>query len=138
MICSFKAGLPPHVPALSINKVCGSALKAVNLGALLINAGEAEIVVAGGMESMSNAPYLLDRARFGYRMGNGELIDSMIRDGLWSPMDHCHMGVYGSSGAREYEITRRQQDEWALRSQQHYAAAVYDWASLGSEAAAAD
>jgi acetyl-CoA C-acetyltransferase len=121
---AFKAGLPPHVPALSINKVCGSALKAVNLGAVLINAGEAEIVVAGGMESMSNAPYLLDKARFGYRMGNGELIDSMILDGLWSPTDHCHMGVYGSSGAREYEITRRQQDESALRSQQRYAAAL--------------
>ena len=121
---AFKAGLPPHVPALSINKVCGSALKAVNLGAILINAGEAEIVVAGGMESMSNAPYLLDKARFGYRLGNGELIDAMIQDGLWSPTDHCHMGVYGSSGAREYEITRGQQDEWALRSQQRYATAL--------------
>src|SRR5437764_1921086 len=121
---AFKAGLPPHVPALSINKVCGSALKAVNLGALLLSTGEAEIVVAGGMESMSNAPYLLEGARFGYRMGHGELIDSMIQDGLWSPMDQCHMGVYGSSGAREYEITRAQQDEWALRSQQRYAAAL--------------
>ncbi len=121
---AFKAGLPVEVPALSINKVCGSALKAVNLGALLIGAGEAEIVVAGGMESMSNAPYLLEKARFGYRMGHGKLLDSMILDGLWSPTDDVHMGVYGSNGARDHEITRRQQDEWALRSQQRYAAAL--------------
>src|SRR5579875_2972128 len=121
---AFKAGLPPDVPALSIYKVCGSALKAVNLGALLIKAEEAEIVVAGGMESMSNAPYLIEKARFGYRMGNGELVDSMIRDGLWSPSDNVHMGVYGSAGAREFDISRREQDEWALRSQQRYAAAL--------------
>ena len=121
---AFKAGLPPEVPALSINKVCGSGLKAVNLGALLINAGEADIVVAGGMESMSNAPYLLDKARFGYRMGHGQLKDAMIVDGLWSPMDDVHMGVYGSDGAKEYEITRAEQDEWALRSQRRYAAAL--------------
>ncbi len=121
---AFKAGLPAEVPALSINKVCGSALKAVNLGALLIGAGEAEIVVAGGMESMSNAPYLLDKARFGYRMGHGELKDAMIVDGLWSPTDDVHMGVYGSDGARAYEISRQQQDEWALRSQQRYAAGL--------------
>ena len=80
--------------------------------------------MAGGMESMSNAPYLLDKARFGYRMGHGELLDSMILDGLWSPTDDVHMGVYGSNGARDHEITRRQQDEWALRSQQRYAAAL--------------
>lgn len=121
---AFKAGLPVEVPALSINKVCGSALKAVNLGALLINAGEAEIVVAGGMESMSNAPYLVEKGRFGYRMGHGTLVDSMIQDGLWSPSDNVHMGVYGSNGARDHEITRQQQDEWALRSQQRYAAAL--------------
>ncbi len=121
---AFKAGLPAEVPALSINKVCGSALKAVNLGALLINAGEAEIVVAGGMESMSNAPYLIEKARFGYRMGDGALVDAMIRDGLWSPSDDVHMGVYGTTGAREWDISRREQDEWALRSQQRYAAAL--------------
>ncbi len=121
---AFKAGLPAEIPALSINKVCGSALKAVNLGALLINAGECDIVVAGGMESMSNAPYLIEKARFGYRMGNGELVDAMIRDGLWSPTDDVHMGVYGTTGAREWDISRREQDEWALRSQQRYAAAL--------------
>jgi len=121
---AFRAGLPVEVPALSINKVCGSALKAVNLAALLIRAGEAETVVAGGMESMSNAPYLLDKARFGYRMGHGALVDSMIQDGLWSPSDDVHMGVYGTAGAREYDISRQEQDEWALRSQQRYAAAL--------------
>jgi acetyl-CoA C-acetyltransferase len=121
---AFKAGLPVEVPALTINKVCGSGLKAANLAALLIRSGEAEAVVAGGMESMSNAPYLLDRARFGYRMGHGMLQDAMIVDGLWSPTDDVHMGVYGSCGARDHGITRRQQDEWALRSQQRYAAAL--------------
>jgi len=121
---ALAAGLPPEVSALSINKVCGSALKAVNLGALLINADEAEIVVAGGMESMSNAPYLLEKARFGYRMGNGALVDAMIQDGLWSPTDDVHMGVYGSDGAREHAISREEQDRWALRSQQRYAAAL--------------
>ncbi len=120
---AFKAGLPAEAPALSINKVCGSALKAVNLGALLINAGEAGTVVAGGMESMSNAPYLIEKARFGYRMGDGQLVDAMIRDGLWSPSD-VHMGVYGTTGAREWDISRHEQDEWALRSQQRYAAAL--------------
>jgi acetyl-CoA C-acetyltransferase len=121
---AFRAGLPVEVPALTINKVCGSGLKAANLAALLIRSGEAEAVVAGGMESMSNAPYLLDRARFGYRMGHGTLMDAMIVDGLWSPTDDVHMGVYGSCGARDHGITRRQQDEWALRSQQRYAAAL--------------
>ena len=121
---AFKAGLPAEAPALSINKVCGSALKAVNLGALLINAGEAGTVVAGGMESMSNAPYLIEKARFGYRMGDGQLVDAMIRDGLWSPTDDVHMGVYGTTGAREWDISRHEQDEWALRSQQRYAAAL--------------
>ncbi len=121
---AFKAGLPVEVPALTINKVCGSALKAVNLGALLIRAGEADVVVAGGMESMTNAPYLLDKARFGYRMGHGSLIDSMIQDGLWSPTDDVHMGVYGTDGARDHNISREEQDRWALRSQQRYAAAL--------------
>ena len=86
------------MPALTINKVCGSSLKACSLAALLIRAGEADTIVAGGMESMSNAPYLLDRARWGYRMGHGELQDAMIRDGLWCPIHSVHMGTYGSSG----------------------------------------
>jgi len=121
---AFKAGLPVDVPALTINKVCGSALKAVNLGALFIRAGEADAVVAGGMESMTNAPYLLEKARFGYRMGHGSLIDSMIQDGLWSPSDDVHMGVYGTDGARDHDISREEQDRWALRSHQRYAAGL--------------
>ena len=118
------AGLPPEVPALTVNKVCASSLKACSLAALMIKAGEVEIAVAGGMESMSNAPYLLDKARWGYRMGNGEIRDAMIVDGLWCPVNAVHMGVYGSAGAREYEITRWEQDEFAARSQQRYARAL--------------
>src|SRR5438874_10851529 len=121
---AFKAGLPPHVPALSINKVCGSALKAVNLGALLIDAGEAEIVVAGGMESMSNAPYLLDKARFGYRLGDGVLIDSMVYDGLTCAVAGVHMGVHGGNVAEEENVSREEQDRWALRSHQRTVAAT--------------
>jgi acetyl-CoA C-acetyltransferase len=90
---------------------------------MFIRHGESEVIVAGGMESMSNAPYLLDKARWGYRMGNGELRDSMIVDGLWCPINGVHMGVYGSSGALDYEITRQHQDEFAARSQQRFAAA---------------
>ena len=97
-----RAGIPAEVPALSINKVCASSLKACTLAAALIRAGEAEIVVAGDMESMSNAPYLLDQARWGYRMGNGELRDAMIVDGLWCPTNRVHMGIYGGTGARDF------------------------------------
>ncbi len=121
---AIKAGIPAEVPSLSINKVCASSLKACSLAATLIRAGEAEVVVAGGMESMSNAPYLLDKARWGYRMGNGELLDAMIVDGLWCPINGVHMGVYGSSGARDLEISRQAQDEFAVRSQQRYARAL--------------
>jgi acetyl-CoA C-acetyltransferase len=121
---AIAAGISPEVPALSINKVCASSLKACSLAATLIRAGEADCIVAGGMESMSNAPYLLDRARWGYRMGNGELRDAMITDGLWCPINAVHMGIYGSSGARDHEITRREQDAFAARSQQRYARAL--------------
>lgn len=120
---ALKAGLPKEVSALTINKVCASSLKAVNLAAQAIRAGDAHIVVAGGMESMSNAPYLLNGARFGYRMGDGELIDSMMRDGLNCPVGCVPMHEYGSDVAAEFEISREDQDLWALRSQERWAAA---------------
>jgi acetyl-CoA C-acetyltransferase len=120
---ALKAGVPKEVSALTINKVCASSLKAVNLAAQMIRAGDAGIVVAGGMESMSGAPYLLERARFGYRMGNGELIDAMMRDGLNCPVGCVPMHEYGSDVAAEFEISREEQDRWALRSQQRWAEA---------------
>jgi len=119
-----RPGFPPSVPALSVNKVCASSLKAVNLGALLIRNGDAEIVVAGGMESMSRAPYLLDKARFGYRLGDATLVDSMVRDGLIDPANGCHMAVEGSSVAREFEVSRERQDQYAYNSQRRYADAL--------------
>src|SRR5437588_10882014 len=120
----LKAGLPASVPSFTVNKVCASALKAVNLGALLIRAGEADAVVAGGMESMSNAPYLLEEQRFGSRMGDRTAVDSMIRDGLCCPVDGVHMGVHGSQVAAEMGVGREEQDAWALRSQRRYAEAL--------------
>jgi acetyl-CoA C-acetyltransferase len=121
---ALKAGLPTSIPALSVNKVCASSLKAVNLAAVLIRNGDAVIVVAGGMENMSQAPYLLDRARFGYRLGDAVLVDSMVRDGLIDPANGCHMAVEGSNVAREFEVSRERQDEYAYGSQQRYAAAL--------------
>ncbi|MDQ6712173.1 MAG: acetyl-CoA C-acyltransferase [Candidatus Dormibacteraeota bacterium] len=121
---AIKAGLPTSVPALSVNKVCASSLKAVNLAALLIRNGDARAVVAGGMESMSQAPYLLEKARFGYRLGDGALVDSMVRDGLIDPANGCHMAVEGSNVAREFEVSRERQDEYAFASQQRYATAL--------------
>ena len=121
---AIKAGLPTSVPALSINKVCASSLKAVNLAALLIRNGDAEVVVAGGMENMSQAPYLLDKARFGYRLGDAVLVDSMVRDGLIDPANGCHMAVEGSNVAKEFEVSRERQDEYAYASQQRYATAL--------------
>jgi acetyl-CoA C-acetyltransferase len=121
---ALKAGLPTSVPALTVNKVCASSLKAVNLGALLIRAGEARVVVAGGMESMSRAPYLLDQARFGYRMGDAAIIDSLVHDGLTDPANGCHMIIEASNVANEFEVSRERQDEYALKSQQRYAAAL--------------
>jgi len=118
------AGLPASVPSFTVNKVCASSLKAVNLGALLIRAGEADTVVAGGMESMSRSPYLLEDQRFGARMGDRIAVDSMIRDGLCCPVDGVHMGVHGSQVARELGVSREQQDAWALRSQQRYQEAL--------------
>lgn len=123
---TIKAGLPVEVPSDTINKVCASSLRAVNLGDALIRAGDAEIVVAGGMESMSQAPYLLEKARWGYRMGEGQLTDAVIKDGLWCAFGNCHMGAYGSEVAAEYGISREDQDAWALRSHQRAVAAIRD------------
>lgn len=110
------AGLPTKVECLTINKVCGSGLKAVMLAEQAIALGDAEVIVAGGMESMSNAPYLLERARMGYRLGHGDLIDSMIKDGLWDVYNDFHMGNAGELCARRLEISREEQDEYAAES----------------------
>jgi len=118
---ALKAGVPSSVPALTVNKVCASSLKAVNLGALLIRNGDARVVVAGGMESMSRAPYLLDKARFGYRLGDATVVDSMVHDGLTDPANGCHMAVEGSMVAKEFEVSRERQDEYAYTSQRRYA-----------------
>jgi acetyl-CoA C-acetyltransferase len=112
----IKAGLPVSTTAVTLNKVCGSGLQAVMFARREILAGEADVVVAGGMESMSNAPYLLPNARNGYRMGNGTLIDSMIYDGLWDPYDNVHMGNCGDLVASKYGFTREDQDAFAKRS----------------------
>lgn len=121
---SLLAGLPREVPAETLNKVCASGLRAVNWADVLIRAGEATTVVAGGMESMSNAPYLLPRTRWGLRMGHGEVLDAAIHDGLWCHFGRCHMGVYGAEGAASLEIGRAEQDEWALRSHRRAVAAL--------------
>jgi acetyl-CoA C-acetyltransferase len=116
----LRAGLPATVSSFTVNKVCASALKAVNLGALLIRAGEADVVVAGGMESMSRSPYLLEDQRFGSRFGDRVAVDCMIRDGLCCPVDGVLMGVHGSDVAAELGVSRHEQDAWALRSQLRY------------------
>ncbi len=113
---ALKAGLPDKVAALTVNKVCGSGLKAVMLAAQSIMLGDAHIVVAGGMESMTNAPYLLPKAREGYRLGNGAIVDAMIHDGLWCAFDNWHMGETGEVVAEKYQITREQQDTYAFNS----------------------
>jgi acetyl-CoA C-acetyltransferase len=112
------AGLPKEVPADTINKVCASSIRAVQIADQMIRAGDHEVIVTGGMESMSNAPYLLKKARFGYRLGNGELIDSMVFDGLTSSFDKLHMVQQASLVARELGISREDQDAWAYRSHQ--------------------
>lgn len=111
------AGLPVEVPAMTINKVCGSGLRAVELAAQIIKAGDADIIIAGGMESMSRAPYLLNEARWGQRMGNGTLIDSVIADGLTDIFNEYHMGITAENIAEKWGISREQQDEFALNSQ---------------------
>ncbi len=112
------ADIPVSVPATAVNKVCGSGLKTVALAAQAIALGDAEIIVAGGLESMSGAPYLLPKARFGYRMGHDTLVDSMIQEGLWCVFSDCHMGVTAENIAAEFEISRADQDAFAAESQQ--------------------
>ena len=121
---ALNGGLPSTVSAVTVNKVCGSGLKAVMMAAQGVQLGDAEIVVAGGMESMSNAPYLIPKAREGYRLGNGELVDSMINDGLWCAFENYHMGCTGEVVAEEYAISRSQQDEFATNSHRKAAAAI--------------
>lgn len=115
---AIKAGLPVEVPAMTINKVCGSGLKAVNLAAQAIKAGDGEVFVVGGMESMSQAPYVQQKARWGNHMGHGKLVDVMIEDGLWCAFNDYHMGITAENVAEEYGITRKEQDEFAANSQQ--------------------
>ncbi len=121
---AIRAGLPAKVAAMTINKVCGSGLKAVGLAAQAIQTGEWEIVVAGGMESMSNCPYLLPKAREGYRLGHGEILDSMIQDGLWDAYENIHMGMTGEFVAEKYRISREEQDEFAVNSHRKALAAI--------------
>lgn len=121
---AVKAGLSVDVPAFTINKVCGSGLKAVMLAAQAIRAGDAQAYVAGGMESMSNAPYLLSKVRMGYRMGNGELIDAVVNDGLWCAFENIHMGNEAEIIAEKFQVSREEQDRLALASHQHAAAAT--------------
>ena len=121
---SIEADLPVGVPAMTINKVCGSGLKAVILAAQAIKLGDAEIIVAGGMESMSRAPYLLEKARFGYRMNDGTLVDSMIRDGLWDAFNNCHMGITAENICTESHLTREELDAFALESQKRAVHAI--------------
>jgi len=113
---ALRGGLPDHVAALTVNKVCGSGLKAVMLADQAIRSGDIDVAVAGGMESMSNAPYLMPRAREGLRMGHGQLVDTMILDGLWCAFEQCHMGNAGEVVARHYHIAREAQDEFAAAS----------------------
>jgi acetyl-CoA C-acetyltransferase len=121
---ALHANLPDELPAVTINKVCGSGLKAVMLAAQAIRADDAQAFVAGGMESMSNSPYLLPKARTGYRMGNGQLVDSVVHDGLWCAFENIHMGNEAEIIAEKYGVTRAEQDRFSLQSHQRAAAAT--------------
>ena len=114
---AIKSGLPVEVPAMTINKVCGSGLRTVALAAQMIKAGDADIVVAGGMENMSQAPYVLKDARWGQRMGDGKMVDSMINDALWDSFNNYHMGVTAENIAKQWNLTREEQDQFAVNSQ---------------------
>ena len=120
---ALNGGLMPEVSAMTINKVCGSGLKAVALATQSIQTGNAEIVVAGGMESMTNAPYLLPQGRSGFRLGNATVVDSMVHDGLWDAFNNYHMGITAENVAEKYNISREEQDEYALNSHRKAAAA---------------
>jgi acetyl-CoA C-acetyltransferase len=130
---AIEAGIPQEVPAITINKVCLSGLNAIALADQLIRAGEVEVVVAGGMESMSEAPYLFPKARFGARMGNAQFVDSMIHDGLWSTFLEQHMGESSDDVNKELEISREDQDAWAARSHQRAARAWSNGSVLKDE-----
>ena len=132
---AIEGGIPQEVPAITINKVCLSGLNAIALADQLIRAGEVQVVVAGGMESMSEAPYLVRKARFGARLGNTEMIDSMVHDGLWSTFTKQHMGESSDEVNRELEIAREEQDEWAARSHQR-AHRAWENGALGEEVVA--
>jgi acetyl-CoA C-acetyltransferase len=121
---ALRGGLPPAVSAVTVNKVCGSGLKAVMMAAQGIQLGDTDIVVAGGMESMSNAPYLIPKAREGYRLGNGVLVDAMIHDGLWDAYNDYHMGCTGEVVAEKFDVSRAEQDEYAWNSHRRAAAAI--------------
>ncbi|QAA31075.1 acetyl-CoA C-acetyltransferase [Clostridium manihotivorum] len=114
---AVKAGLPVEIPALTLNKVCGSGLRSVSLAAQIIKAGDADIIVAGGMENMSAAPFLLNNARWGYRMGNNELVDEMIKDGLTDAFNNYHMGITAENVAEQWNASREDQDKFSLESQ---------------------
>ena len=120
---ALRGGLPPTVGAMTINKVCGSGLKSVALAAQAIQTGNSDIVVAGGMESMTNAPYLLPQARKGYRLGNGQILDAVVNDGLWDVYNNYHMGITGENVHDKYGVTREQQDEYAVNSHRKAVAA---------------
>lgn len=121
---SLSAGIPPQVPVDAINKVCASSLRAVTMADQIIRSGDAELIAAGGMESMSNAPFITHGMRWGHRMFNTEFVDLMVKDGLWCPAYDCHMAVHGGKVALESGITREMQDEWAVETQQRAQAAI--------------
>mgnify|MGYP002578738966 CR=1 FL=1 len=121
---SINAGLPIEVPAVTINVVCGSGLQSVNMAAQMIEAGDADIVVAGGCENMSLAPYAMMKGRYGYRMGNAELVDTMVNDALWDAFNHYHMGITAENICDQWGLTREQLDEFAAASQQKACAAI--------------
>ena len=128
---TIAAGLPYEVPAMTVNKLCGSGLKAIGLAAQSLRTGEAEVVLAGGMENMSLAPYVLHGGRWGQRLGHGQVEDMLLLDGLWDCFYDCHMGVTAENLAEEYGITRAAQDQFAARSQQRWASAQEQEAFAG-------
>ena len=121
---ALKAGLPAHIPCTTINKVCASGTKAIMLAAQAIQLGQADVVVAGGMESMSNVPFYVPKARFGYRYGNAELVDGLAKDGLLDAYDQCAMGVFADATAEKYTIGRPEQDAYAVQSYRRAEAAT--------------
>src|SRR5437667_12286447 len=121
---ALRGGLPNAVSALTVNKVCGSGLKAIMMAAQGVALGDTEVVVAGGMESMSNAPYLLPKAREGYRLGHGEMLDAVIQDGVWCSFDDQHMGCTGEVVSERFRVSRAEQDEYAVNSHRKASAAI--------------